>query len=262
MVSWIWEALEWSDVLDIAIMAFVLYRTLLALQGTRAIQSLVGLFVVMGLYIVAEQLKLTSVTWLFDRLFVYIVLAIIILFQDDIRRGLASAGGRFFPRVRRSVDISAFEEVIRASFTLAGRRIGALIVFERGAALDEYGENATAIEGRISQELLLAIFHPTSPLHDGAVLIQKGQLAAAKVILPLTQSTKVSRFFGTRHRAAIGLTEATDAVVIVVSEERGTVSVAASGEIRPTHDANELRSALQTLLNDEAAAPRPAPAGA
>jgi diadenylate cyclase len=251
MVSWIWEALEWSDVFDIAIMAFVLYRTLLALQGTRAIQSLVGLFVVMGLYIVAEQLKLTSVTWLFDRLFVYIVLAIIILFQDD-----------FFPRVRRSVDISAFEEVIRATFTLAGRRIGALIVFERGASLDEYGENATAIEGRISQELLLAIFHPTSPLHDGAVLIQKGQLAAAKVILPLTQSTKVSRFFGTRHRAAIGLTEATDAVVIVVSEERGTVSVAASGEIRPTHDANELRSALQTLLNDEAAAPRPAPAGA
>ncbi len=249
MNHWIWETLEWADAIDIGVMAFILYRTMLVIQGTRAIQSLVGLLVLLGLYLVANALHLVSVTWLFDKLFVYIVLAVIILFQDDIRRGLASAGGRLFTRLRRNAELSIYEEIIKASFVLASRRIGALIAIERGASLEEYVEPATQIEGRVSQELLLAIFHPTSPLHDGAVILQKGRISAAKAFLPLTQSKNISRFFGTRHRAAIGLAEETDAVVIVVSEERGTVSIVEHGEVRPTADANELREALQKLLS-------------
>ncbi len=248
MLGWLWQTLTWFDVLDIAIMAWILYRAMLVIRGTRAIQSLLGLLVLVALYLVSGWIGLYTIHWVLEKFFVYIVLAVIILFQQDIRRGLATAGGRLFPSIRTPTRVSMLEDLVRASFALASRRIGALIAIEREASLEEYVEPAAHLDALVSQELLLAIFHPTSPLHDGAVVIQKGRLAVAKAFLPLSHSKTVSRFFGTRHRAAIGLTEETDALVIVVSEERGTVSLVEHGQIMPTTDVNQLRDLLQETL--------------
>jgi diadenylate cyclase len=259
-VSWLLDSIRWTDLLDIGMMAYIIYRALLILRGTRAIQSLAGLVVLILLYAGADWLDLVSIHWLLEKFFVYIVLAVIILFQQDIRRGLARAGGRlFFVSGRRTTDLSMLEELVRASFAMASRRVGALIAIERGASLDEYVESASILDARVSHDLLLSVFHPTSPLHDGAVIIQKNRVAAAQAFLPLTQSKSVSRFFGTRHRAGIGLTEETDAIVIIVSEERGAVSLVEGGTLRPASDANELREALQRVFQaaDEPDKPPP-----
>jgi diadenylate cyclase len=259
---WTLSTIRWNDVVDIAILSYVLYRTLLILKGTRAFQSLLGLVAVGLVYALSQQLHLYTLNFLLEKFFVYIVLAVIILFQNDIRQGLARAGGRLFRSFATQHETSMFEDVVRACFALASRRMGALIAIQRTASLDEYIEPALSLDARVSQELLLSIFHPTSPLHDGAVVVQSGRLAAAKVFLPLSLSKDVSRFFGTRHRAALGLTEETDAVVLIVSEERGTVSLAMSGALTPVGDVNELRQRLQEIFAaqgaDEAGA-EPAP---
>jgi diadenylate cyclase len=254
MDVWLLETFRWTDVVDIGLMTWVVYRALLVMRGTRAIQTMVGLLVLIGLYALADQLELISIHWLLEKFFVYIVLAVIILFQQDIRKALARAGGRlFFATSRNSASLSLpkVEELVRASFAMASRRVGALIAIERAGSLAEFVEPATALDAEISNDLLLSIFHPTSPLHDGAVIIQKGRIAAASAFLPLTQNKNVSRFFGTRHRAAIGLTEETDTVVIIVSEERGVVSLVQNGQLTPCDDANDLREKLQRLLNTD-----------
>ncbi len=233
-----------TDVLDIAILWFVLYQALLLVRGTRGFQTLLGLSAALVLFVAAQQLDLFALHWMLENLFDTFVLAVLILFQGDIRRGLAGAGGRLFRGFSQAGDQTAFEEVIRASFLMASRRIGAIIAVEREAALQDYADTGNRLNARLTSELLLAIFHPTSPLHDGAVVIRQGVVVAAKVFLPLSMSKDVSRFLGTRHRAAIGLTEETDAIVIVVSEERGTVAVAVAGEVRPANDAGELRQRL------------------
>jgi diadenylate cyclase len=259
MIGWLWDTLEWNDVLDIGIMSFLLYRALLILRGTRAFQSLIGLLGVMALYVLADRIHLASIHWLLEKFLVYVVLAIIILFQQDIRRGLARAGGRLVPGFRTQGDASLREELIKACFSLASRRVGALIAIERDGSLDELVEGGTQLDALVSHDLLLTIFHPTSPLHDGAVVIQKGRLVAAQVFFPLSLSKDISRFFGTRHRAAIGLTEETDAIAIIVSEERGTVSLVQAGKITPTQDANELRQQLQEIFQSGKADPEPEP---
>ena len=259
MITWLWQTLEWNDVLDIGIMSFLLYRALLILRGTRAFQSLVGLLGVLGLYVFAERLGLSSIHWLLEKFLVYIVLAIIILFQQDIRRGLARAGGRLVPGFRTQGDTALREELVRACFSLASRRVGALIAIERDGSLDELVEGGSRLDAVLSHDLLLTIFHPTSPLHDGAVVIQKGRLAAAQVFFPLSLSKDISRFFGTRHRAAIGVTEETDAIAIIVSEERGTVSLVQAGKIIPTQDANDLRQRLQEIFQTRKPEPEPEP---
>jgi diadenylate cyclase len=256
MLTWYWEALRKSDVLDIALMAFLFYRLLIVIRGTRAIQTLAGLAALIILYVLATRLGLDGVSFLLDRFFVYIVLAVIILFQQDIRRALATAGGRLFPEIRPRGELVMVDDLVRASFALASRHIGALVAIERKASLDEYTQSGTQLDAVVSQDLLQSIFHPTSPLHDGAVIIQKGRLSAAQAFLPLSQSKELSRLLGTRHRAAIGLTEETDAVVIIVSEERGTVSVVRNGHLTPTSDANELRARLGDLFGQAPAEPR------
>ena len=158
------------------------------------------------------------------------------------------------------------EELIKACFALASRRVGALVAIERSADLDEYVERATVIDAVVSHELMSAIFHPTSPLHDGAIVIQKNRISAAQAFFPLSLSKDISRFFGTRHRAAIGLTEETDAVAIIVSEERGTVSLVVDGRIMPTANANELREQIQKIMQvaqpESISEPEPQPAEA
>lgn len=253
VVDWwqdsVFAALRWRDLLDILLMWFIAYRTVTVLRGTRALQSLVGLVALVLVYVVSRRLDLYAVGWLLDKFFVYLVLAVLILFQNDIRRALARAGGRFFLGFGGGANASAQEEVIQAAFALASRRIGALIVFERGAALQELVEAGHPTDSVVSQDLLMSVFHPTSPLHDGAAIIQKGRLAAAKVFLPLSLTQDIARYFGTRHRAALGLSEETDAVIVVVSEERGTVSVVMHGALTPVADTNELRQRLQEVLS-------------
>ncbi len=240
--------MQLSDAVDVLVMAFIFYRTFLLLRGTRAFQVLIGLFFLGGAYVISERTGLYTLRWLLDKFFVYIVLAILILFQNDIRRALARAGGRFFSSVAGVSESFAYEEVVRTAFALASRRIGALIVIERSASLDHIVEGGHELDARASQELLMSLFHPTSPLHDGAVVLQKGRLSAAKVFLPLSLAKDMARYFGTRHRAALGLSEETDAVVVVVSEERGVVSLVLAGAITQVADTNELRGQLQEIL--------------
>lgn len=247
----VFASLGARDVLDIALIAFIIYRTLLVLKGTRAFQSLIGLLGLGVLYLLARWLDLYSVRWVLDKFFVYLVLAVLILFQQDIRTGLARAGGRFFTGFNTVRESSMHEEVVQAAFALASRRIGALIVIERGASLAELVDGGTRVDGEVSQDLLLSIFHPTSPLHDGAAVLQKGRLAAAKVFLPLSLSRDIARYFGTRHRAALGLSEETDAAIIVVSEERGTVSLVMAGALTPVADTHQLRECLQQVFGEE-----------
>ncbi len=244
--------LRGTDFLDIAVLWFLVYRVLLLMRGTRGFQSLVGLAVVGVVYFVSGWVQLYAIHWLLEKLFAVIVLAVVILFQGDIRRGLASTGGRLFPTFSTRPDQTAMEELVRASFQMASRRIGALIAVEREASLSDYADSGNRMDARVTSDLLLAIFHPTSPMHDGAAVVRHDRLLAAKVFLPLSLSRDVSRFYGTRHRAAIGLTEETDAAVIIVSEERGAVSLVIAGEVLPVADANELRERLNAVFAPEA----------
>ena len=221
---------------------------MLLIQGTRAVQSLLGLLFLVALYAVSTRAGLSSINWLLETTSAHILLAIIIIFQEDIRKALARAGQILPSRFGADTDLPMVQELVKVSFTMGARRLGALIAIEREGSLDEYVEPASRLDALVSQELLLSIFHPTSPLHDGAVVLPDGRLAAAQVFLPLSLSKNVSRVYGTRHRAAIGLTESTDAVVIIVSEERGTVSLVMRGTITPMSDANELRQQLQEIF--------------
>ena len=245
--------IDWWDWLDIFLLTYVIYRVLILMRGTRAIQSLLGLGVVLILYFAAEYLDLDALHWVLDHVFVYVVLALIILFQEDIKRALARTGGTFFARSGqfRPSDAKVMEEVIKVLFALAHRKIGALIVLERTAVLDPYVEGAHPLDCVVSTEILASIFHPSSPLHDGAVVLANNRVVAAGAFLPISLSKDIARTWGTRHRAAIGVTEETDAVCLVVSEERGTVAIVTGGEIVPVADANDLRQRLAETLEIE-----------
>lgn len=245
LITTFFQTIHTTDVLDILVLWYALYRGLLLVRGTRAFQTLVGLAVALAIYGISGRLQLYAVHWMLEQFFFYIVLAVLILFQSDIKRGLAGAGGQLFPTFfSLAPPPNAIEEMIRACFTMASRRIGALIAIQREASLEDYANSGSRLDARISAELLLSIFHPTSPMHDGAVLVREGTVLGAKVFLPLSLARELSRFYGTRHRAAIGLTEETDAVVLIVSEERGTVGLVIAGELQPVADANELREKL------------------
>jgi len=253
---WLVDALgaaTWTDALDIALLSVVIYSVLAVMRGTRALQSLLGLVLVGLLYALAWGTGLTTVHWVLDNLFVYIVIAILILFQEDIRRALARAGGTFVTGGRSGggpSEANVMEEVIKACFALAHRKIGALIVIERSGSLEGYVEGGHVLDAAVSTELLQALFHPSSPLHDGAVVIGDGRVIAAGVFLPISLSKQLSRSLGTRHRAAVGITEETDGLCLVVSEERGTVALVSRGEITPVADTNDLRAQLVERLGE------------
>jgi uncharacterized protein (TIGR00159 family) len=247
---------RWRDWLDILLLAFVLYRLFLVIQGTRAVQSLLGLGLLGVLYLASGIAGLSAVHWVLDKLFVYIVIAVLILFQEDIRRVLARAGGTLFSRAWRlsaPSQANAMEEIVKAVFALAHRKIGALMVIERQASLERYVEGAQPVDAVVSTSILLAVFHPSSPLHDGAIVISHGRVVAAGVFLPISLSKEVARTWGTRHRAAIGLSEETDALCLVVSEERGTVALVSRGDITPVADPNDLRRLLIEKLGERTA---------
>lgn len=243
-----------GDVLDILLVAYLFYRGLLLIRGTRAMQMVVGLVLVSVVYYVARRAELLTLLTLLDSLLAHVVLIVVVLFQNDIRRALMRVGSRPFFRAARSArESQVIEEVVKAASALAQKRIGALVVFERDAALDEFIEQGTMLDAAVTKELLYSIFVPSyeNPMHDGAVVIRDGRIWQAGVFLPLTDGQKVDRTLGTRHRAAIGISEETDAVVVVVSEERGTASLCFSGNIVRDLDPNMLRQALAGLFDKQ-----------
>ena len=244
-----WKTLDWvRDAADILIVAYVIYTAILLIRGTRAVQMLVGLFIVVLAYFVAQAFGLVTLNWLLTNVINYLVLIIIILFQHDIRRALTQVGRSPFFSQGNIAAPAVIEEIVMACVLMANRRVGSLIVFERRMGLMNYVEIGVTIDAEISKELVLSIFSPRTPLHDGAVIVQEGRIAAAGCFLPLTVNPEVPKSLGTRHRAALGITEETDAVVVVVSEETGTISLVVEGDIRSNLDSADLRIALQELM--------------
>jgi uncharacterized protein (TIGR00159 family) len=244
-----WRTLDWvRDAADILIVAYVIYTAILLIRGTRAVQMLVGLFIVVLAYFVAQAFGLVTLNWLLTNVINYLVLIIIILFQNDIRRALTQVGRSPFFSQGNNAAPAVIEEIVMACILMANRRVGALIVLERRMGLVNYVEIGVTLDAEVSKELLLSVFSPRTPLHDGAVIVQEGRLAAAGCFLPLTVNPEVPKSLGTRHRAALGLTEETDAVVVVVSEETGTISLVVEGDIRSSLDSADLRIALQELM--------------
>ncbi|MGE0444313.1 MAG: diadenylate cyclase CdaA [Vicinamibacterales bacterium] len=244
------QAIDWWDLLDIALVSFLIYELLLLIRGTRAVQmALSGAFLI-GLYFASQWLQLETVNWVIRNLAAYLVFAIIVLFQSDIRRALAHFGRapffRYFERVEAANE--TIEELVVSAGNLATRRVGAIIVVERQIGLRNYIEGGIPLDATVTYDLLGSIFQPGSPLHDGAVIIQGDRIAAAACFLPLSVNPLVSRDLGTRHRAALGLTEENDAIAIVVSEESGNISLALGGTLERGLSPEALRARLRTLL--------------
>ena len=236
------------DTLDITLMSLILYRLLLIIKGTKAAQMLIGLGILLLASLASKYLELYTIDWLVQSFWAQIVIAIIVLFQPEIRRALAHMGEAQFLTFTKAEELKSLEEIVRASISLANRKIGALIVIERETSLKDFVEVGTPLDAKVSKELLLSIFHPTSPIHDGAVIIKGNRIAAAGCFLPITLSSELSKSLGTRHRAGIGLTEETDSIAIVVSEETGFISMAADGKLDTRLDMGTLRDMLADIF--------------
>jgi len=239
------------DVADVLIVAFLLYRILVLIRGTRAMQMGVGLTLVFVVYQFAKRLGFVTLYTILGNVLAYIVLVIVVIFQADIRRALVKVGrGPLFRFAHKERETRAIDEVVQAVGMLSHKSIGALIVFERDAALDEFLQSGSLIDAAVTKELLYSIFVPAfeNPIHDGAVVIRDERIWQAGAFLPLTISPRLDRALGTRHRAAIGLSEETDAVVIVVSEERGEISLCFNGNIVRNLSIDSLREALHGLF--------------
>ncbi len=235
---------------DVLIVAYLIYRVLLMIRGTRAAQMTAGLVIVGVAYMASTRFELGTLGWLLDYTLKYSIILIIVVFQDDIRRALMRMGRRMFLARRQREETYLVEEVVRAVERMARLRTGALIVFERVAVLDEYIQPGTPVDSRVSRELLWSIFRvdAENPVHDGAVIIRNLRIYQAGALLPLSHETELERSLGTRHRAALGITEETDAVAVVVSEERGSIAICHLGQIVQHVDIDALRAALLDIF--------------
>lgn len=242
--------ITWWDLVDILIVSILLYELLKLIRGTRAVQMAVGIAAVVGLFYISTGLQLETLNWLIRNIIGYVVFAAIVLLQTDIRRALVHLGrGRLFRRFDRSItDDDSVEELVVATTTLAAKKIGAIIVIERSIGLRNYIESGIPLDARLTYDLLVSIFQEASPLHDGAVIIQGDRIAAAACFLPLTINPRLNRELGSRHRAAIGVTEENDSVAIVVSEETGRISVVEDGDLELGVDAKRLRERLNPVM--------------
>ncbi|SEU26486.1 diadenylate cyclase CdaA [Paenibacillus sp. NFR01] len=223
-----------KDIIDILIVSYIIYKALNMVRGTRAIQLLKGVMVLVVIWALSTLLDLYTLKWLMNQMFTFGIFAIFIIFQPELRRGLEQLGrGKFFGRTSENDEevSKLIGEVIKAVNYLSKRKIGALIVFERATGLNEFTESGIPMRSVVSSELLINIFIPNTPLHDGALIMQNGQIAAAACYLPLSENPFISKELGTRHRAAIGISEVADSVSVVVSEETGQISLAINGQI-------------------------------
>ena len=238
-----------QDALDILIVAVIFYNLFLLIRGTRAIQMLLGITVLLLVYFAAMKTGLHTLTWILQNFLAAAVLVVIILFQPELRRVLANVGRapllRFFNPVKEE---QILQEIVRAAQSLSNKRVGALVAIQRESDLKEHIEGGVPIDAKISRELLFSIFLPASPVHDGAVLIAENRIAQAGCLLPLAEDADLPKGLGTRHRAAVGLTEETDAVVMVVSEETGAISLAAAGRLYRGLDIATLSERLEAVL--------------
>ena len=240
---------RWQDGVDIFLLAIGFYSLIQLIRGTRAVPMLIGLGMVYGLYFLSGVFEIYTVNVLLNYLLNWSLVLILIVFQNDVRRLLTQVGtGPLFSPRDRMAQGQSVEELVKAVAHLSSRRIGALIVLQNEVGLNEYIDVGTRLDARVSRELVTSIFLPDSPIHDGALIIQHGRITAAGCFLPLTSNPNVSKTLGTRHRAAIGLTEETDAVVVVVSEEEGKISLVREGRITRDLDAGVLRTTLQQLV--------------
>lgn len=223
--------LRWQDLFDIALVFIVTYRLLLLIRGTRALQVLSGLLVLLAAFFISERLRLYVFNYVLKQVFEYLFIIVVVLFQDEIRRALANIGrGPFaFSSSRSSKILQTVDEICKAAHILAVNRIGALIVIERQHGLKNYSDAGVKIDSRVSAEVLVSIFQTDSPIHDGAVIVKEDRIMSAGCFVPVSLEGNVDRNLGTRHRAALGLSRESDAVVVVVSEERGEIGLALEG---------------------------------
>src|ERR687897_60334 len=240
----------WWDVLDIAVVSILIYEFLKLIRGTRAVQMAAGSLLIVGMFYVSRLAPLQTVNWLIRNMLVYVAFAAIVIFQSDIRRALAHFGQAPFFRYlnRQEAANETIEELVVAATMLSAQNVGAIIAIEREIGLRNYIESGIPLDSTLTYDLLVTIFQPGSPLHDGAVMLQESRVAAAACFLPLTVNPRLSRELGTRHRAAIGLTEESDAVAVVVSEETGIISLVLEGTVDREVTPDELRSRLRRLL--------------
>lgn len=234
----------WKIILEILILWFIYYIILLFIRGSRAVQVLKGLIIIVALLLVTQQFGLTIISWTIAKIFPISVLAFLIIFQPELRRGLAQLGQ--LGAVLKEEGV--IDEIVKSATILSKKKIGALIAVEREIGLRPYIESGIVIESKVTSELINTVFMPNTPLHDGGIVIQNGTIVAAGCLFPLSQDQRLSKTMGTRHRAAIGLSEETDAVVIIVSEETGIISVAIAGKLTRDLDRETLSKILNNLL--------------
>jgi len=251
--------ISWRDVVDVLVVAFVAYRILVGFRGTRALQMLVGVGILVLASVVARRLELRGTQWLLDTIWSFWVVVLVVLFQPELRRSLERlAPDRLLQAIAvgaRAARAHVVDEIVSAADALVSRRIGGLIVVERSAGLRQYAELGVSLDAHVSADLLVSLFIPASPLHDGAVLVEGDRINAAGCFLPLSRASHVGRTLGTRHRAALGVTEETDAVAVVVSEETGHISLAVDGRIESIDDPEALNLRLDQLLGGAPAPP-------
>ena len=250
----------WWDLVDILVVSALIYEILKLIRGTRAVQMAVGGGFLVALFYGSRWGHLETVNWLIRNMVGYLVFGVIVLFQSDIRRALAHLGRapffRYFAKPESAEE--SIEELVVAASMLSAQRIGAIVAVERQIGLRNYIEGGIPLDAVLTYDLIMSIFQPSSPLHDGAVIVQDDRVAAAACFLPLTVNPKLSKELGSRHRAAIGLTEENDSVAIVVSEETGSVSVVADGQIDRGLDADMLRERLRSLVLQRRQTPKSA----
>jgi diadenylate cyclase len=253
-MSRLWDQLQflqpgWGDLIEILIVAVLFYRLLLLIQRTRAMQMLLGAMLLVGIYFLALLLDFNLIRYLLEALFQYGAIAALVVFQPELRSGLARLGqSRFIGYLRSMEESQEADELVEAIFELARLKRGAIVAIQREVGLEEYAETGSPVGAPVSAEMLKTIFTPYTPLHDGAVIINGGRIITAGAILPLTQLPVRDKSLGTRHRAALGLSEETDAVVVVVSEETSRISVAQGGRIELGVDEARLREILSGVL--------------
>ncbi len=243
-----------AEIVDVAVVAFILYQVLRLLRGTQGTQIVVGLIVLAAVGVIATTWNLVLLSWLFKNATFFIILAVIVMFQPELRRAMDQLGrighiGRPLSRFNTRQYNQAISEALRATERLSMKKTGALIAFERDVGLEDYAATGVRINGEISAEMLQSIFYPNSPLHDGAVIVRGNRILAAGCLLPLPEEGTVRERLGTRHRAALGLSLASDALVLVVSEETGNVSVIEEGKISRNLDADSLRNRVAVKVS-------------
>lgn len=249
------EEIQFLDLLritvDILLVTFVIYKLIMIVRGTRAVQLLKGIIVILAVWFISGQFGLHTLRWIMSQAVIYGLLAIIIIFQPELRRALEQLGrGKFLSRsgsLDEQETEKSIEEIVKAAIYMGKRRIGALISIERETGMSDYIETGIAVNGKLTSELLINIFIPNTPLHDGAVIIKSHQIMAAGCYLPLSEDPFISKELGTRHRAALGISEVTDSITLAVSEETGNISVTKNGELHRNLD----EEALKELLSQE-----------